>query len=252
MIPVAVQMLGEFALVIGDKPVKLPSSRGLSLLKYLLLHHERNNTRDILMDTFWPDAGSVTARNSLNVAMHSLRKSLHDVVPYPMIKFEDGTYGLESNLQIWLDVDEFQKCVKAGQQYEARDKLAEAVAEHETAVSLYQGDLLEQNPYEEWTVLERERLRIIYLETLDRLSQIYFSQDRYTACRTVCQLILVRDRCREDAHCLLMRCYSRQGQNNLALRQYQICVEALLGELQVEPASETTQLYNRIRRREQV
>ncbi len=94
MIPVAVYMLGEFTLTIGDKTVKLPSSRSLSLLKYLLLHHERNVTRDILMDTFWPDAGLLTARNSLNVAMHSLRKSVHEVVPYPVIKFEDGAYRL--------------------------------------------------------------------------------------------------------------------------------------------------------------
>jgi DNA-binding SARP family transcriptional activator len=112
--------------------------------------------------------------------------------------------------------------------------------------------LLEQNPYDDWTVLDRERLRIVYLETLDRLSQIYFSQERYTACRTVCQLILVRDRCREDAHCLLMRCYSRQGQNHLALRQYQVCMEALRSELDVEPELATVQLADRIRRHEQI
>ena len=100
--------------------------------------------------------------------------------------------------------------------------------------------------------MDRERLRIGYLETLDRLSQIYFEQEHYTACRTACQLLLVRDRCREDAHCLLMRCYSRQGQNHLALRQYQVCVEALRGELDVEPVPTTTQLADRIRRHELV
>jgi DNA-binding SARP family transcriptional activator len=249
---VAVHMLGDFALTIGDKSVKMASSKGLTLLKYLLLQHTRTIPRDVLMDIFWPDAGVETARNNLNVAMHSLRKSLRETVSLPVIKFEDGTYGLEPNLQLWLDIDEFQKCVTVGQQLEDRDKLIEAVAEYEAAISLYQGDLLEQNPYEEWTVLDRERLRIVYLETLDRLSQIYFSQERYTACRTVCQLILVRDRCREDAHCLLMRCYSRQGQNHLALRQYQICVEVLKKELDVEPMADTTELYNHIRNRERI
>jgi DNA-binding SARP family transcriptional activator len=245
-------MLGGFTMTVGDKTVNLPASRGLSVLKYILLHHERNVTREVLMDTFWPDAGVETARNNLNVAMHSLRKSLRDTVSLPVIKFEDGAYGLEPNLQLWLDIDAFQKCVSAGQKLEAQDKLTEAVAEYESAISLFQGDLLEQNPYDEWTVLDRERLRIAYLETLDRLSQIYFSQERYTACRTACQLILVRDRCREDAHCLLMRCYSRQGQHHLALRQYQVCLEALRSELQVEPAPETIHLSNRIRRREPV
>jgi DNA-binding SARP family transcriptional activator len=249
---VTVHMLGPFSITIGDLTAKLPASRGLSLLKYLLLHHKQNIPREVLMDIFWPDAEPETARNNLNVAIHSLRKALRTVIFLPVIVFEDGAYGLEPSLQIWLDVEEFESCVKAGQRLEARDQLTAAVVEYESAISLYQGDFLEQNPYEEWTVLERERLRVAYLDTLDRLSQIYFSQERYAACIGVCQLILTHDRCREDAHCVLMRCYSRQGQHHLALRQYQICVEALQAELEIKPAPETRQLYDGIRRHEHV
>jgi DNA-binding SARP family transcriptional activator len=49
-----------------------------------------------------------------------------------------------------------------------------------------------------------------------------------------------------------MRCHARQGQQNLALRQYQICAEALRSELDVEPSPATAELYGRIRRREAV
>jgi DNA-binding SARP family transcriptional activator len=91
-----------------------------------------------------------------------------------------------------------------------------------------------------------------YLDTLDRLSQIYFTQGQYAACNLVGRLLLERDNCREDAHCRLMRCYSRQGQRYLALRQYQVCVEALRAELDVEPEPTTTQIYECIRRRERV
>jgi DNA-binding SARP family transcriptional activator len=245
-------MLGTFTITINDLTLKLSSSRGLLLLKYLILHHKQNIPREVLMDLFWPDAEPETARNSLNVALHSLRRAVQAQTEMPLIVFEDGGYSLAPNLKIWIDVEEFERCVKAGQRLEGRDQSTAAIAEYEGAVSLYQGDFLEQNPYEEWTVLDRERLRIAYLDTLDRLSQIYFQEESYSACRSACQLILARDPCREDAHCLLMRCYSRQRQPHLALYQYQICVEALRGELQVEPAPETTQLYNRIRRREQV
>ena len=252
VMPVAVHMLGAFSMTIGDLTVKLPASRGLSLFKYLLLHHKQNIPREVLMDIFWPDAEPETARNNLNVAMHSLRRVLRSLIFLPVIIFADGAYGLESNLQVWLDVEEFERCVKAGQRLEARNQITAALTEYETAVSLYQGDFLEQNLYEEWTVIERERLRVAYLDTLDRLSQIYFSQELYAACITVCQLILVHDRCREDAHCLLMRCYSRQGQYHLARRQHQLCVEVLRAELDVEPELETTQLHEKIRRREYV
>jgi DNA-binding SARP family transcriptional activator len=87
---------------------------------------------------------------------------------------------------------------------------------------------------------------------LDRLSHVYFSQGHYASCTTLCQLILAEDNCREDVHCRLMRCYSRQGQHHLALRQYESCVGALRLELDIKPAATTTQLCERIRHRERI
>ena len=251
VVPVSVQMLGRFVMSIKDTEAKLPGSRSLSLLKYLMLHHKQTTPREVLMDVFWPDAAPETARNNLNVAMHGIRKALHQVIDFPVILYRDGAYSIAPNLQVWLDVEEFERCVKTGQRLESRNQSA-PVSEYETAVSIYQGDFLEENPYEEWTLLERERLRVTYLDTLDRLSQIYFSHEYYAACITACRHILSRDLCREDTHCLLMRCYSRQGQQHLALRQYQVCVEALRLELDVSPAPATKQLFEQIRQHRQV
>ena len=251
-IPVSVHMLGTFSMAIGNQTVKLPTSRGTALLKYLLIHHKQMITREVLMDVFWPDAEPETARNNLNVTLHNLRKALRTSTFLPIVLFEDGGYGIDSNLEVWVDVEEFERCVQAGRQLEARSQLTAAVKEYETAISLYRGDFLEQNPYEEWTILDRERLRVAYLDTLDHLSQIYFNQERYAQCIAVCQLLLIHDRCNEDAHCLLMRCYCRQGQYHLALRQYQVCREALDTELGVEPASQTALLYEQIQHRERV
>lgn len=252
VIPLAVHMLGTFNITINDLTLKLPASRGLSLLKYLLLQHKQYIPREVLMDIFWPDAELETARNSLNVAIYSLRRALHSYTELPLVIFEDGAYGIAPRFKIWLDVEEFEQCLQAGQRLEEGNQRSAAIAEYETAISLYQGDFLEQNPYEEWTIPDRERLRVAYLDTLERLSQIYFIEERYSACRTACQLILTEDPCREDAHCLLMRCYSRQRQPHLALYQYQRCVEALRSELDVVPAPETKQLYDTIRRHEYV
>ena len=244
---VIVQMLGTFSIIIQDLTPNLHPSRGSSLLKYLLLHYKQKLPREVLMEVFWPESDFETARNNLNVAIYSLRRALRKVTNIPLVVYENGTYGPASNLQIWLDVEEFEHCVKEGKQLEAQNRVASAVTEYEIAVNLYRGDFLEDHLYESWTVLERERLRIAYLDTLDHLSQIYFNQKRYGPCVTLCQLILNRDLCREDAHCRLMRCYSRLGQGPLALRQYQICAETLLSELEVEPAPETTRLYEKIR-----
>lgn len=246
LIPMAVHMLGSFSMTIGDLAIKIPASRSLSILKYLLVHRRQHTSREVLMDIFWPNVAPETARNNLNVAMHSLRKLLRSAIFLPVILYQEGGYVFDPNLQIWLDIEEFARCVQEGQRLEARNQISAARTEYEAAISLYQGDFLEQNPYEEWTILDRERLRITYLDTLDRLSQIYFNQEQYAACIAVCQLILTYDHCREDAHCILMRCYSRQGQLHLALRQYQICVELLRSELDIEPALQTRKLCEQI------
>jgi len=251
-VSISVHLLGSFNLTIQDTTLRLRSSRSLSLLKYLILNHKQIMPRDVLMELFWADTTPEKARNNLNVAMNGIRHALRAVTNAPVILYRDHAYGISLENQVWVDVEEFERLVEAGRELEAHNKLHAAISRYEAAISLYQGDFLEENPYENWTVLPRERLRLTYLDTLDRLNQINFNQENYAMCITLSQLILTRDRCREDAHCMLMRCYSRQGQDHLALRQYQACVEALRLELDVTPAPETTKLYELIHQHKHV
>jgi DNA-binding SARP family transcriptional activator len=249
----AVHMLGPFRVLVNERAVESwPSGRGRALFKYLAAHHPQPIARDTLMDMFWPEAAPEAARNSLNVALHGLRQAFRALTDVPVVLFHEGAYRINPELRLWVDAEEFERRVDAGRRIQGVGELGGATAEYEVATGLYQGDFMADDPYDDWPVLARERLRVSYLDTLDRLGQIYFGQGKYAACANLCQLILVRDSCREDAHCRLMRCYARQGQHPLALRQYQACVEALRKELDVEPAPATTQLGERIRRREQV
>ncbi|MDQ2997740.1 MAG: winged helix-turn-helix domain-containing protein [Chloroflexota bacterium] len=248
-----VRLLGQFRVTLNDRPiVSWPSGRGRAVFKYLLTHRERPIPRDALMEIFWPEGSPESARNSLNVAMHGLRQALRAVTSDPVIVFQNGVYRFNPDLRIWLDVDEFRRYVQSGRRFEDAGNVSSAAAEYEQSIILYEGDLMADDLADDWPVLTRERLRVAYLDTLDRLSHIRFSQDQYNACVSLCELLLAQDSCREDAHCRLMRCYIRLGQHHLALRQYQICRDALREELDVEPAAATMQLNERIRRREQI
>jgi DNA-binding SARP family transcriptional activator len=229
-----------------------PSRRGRALLLYLLVHRHPWPSREALMEEFWPGAAPEAARNSLNVAVHGLRRALRTATDANLVRFEEGHYRLDPDVRLWLDVEEFERHVDYGREHEKTGEMTAATAEYELAASLYQGDFLAEDPYEEWPVLTRERLRLAYLDTMDRLSHLYFTRAQYAACATLCQRILERDPCREDAHRRLMRCYSRQGQTHLALRQFRACTDSLRDELGVEPAPTTALLHERIRRREQV
>jgi len=249
---IAVHMLGAFQLAIDGKPVKeWASTRGLAVFKFLLAGNGRVVPREVLMETFWPGADPEAARNNLNVAIYGLRQSLRVATEKPVIAYMLGNYGLEPEIELWMDLEEFERHFQEGSRQEAVGQLDTAAQEYELAVSLYQGDFLEGDPYEEWTILPRERMRYTILEVLERLSQIYFARGQYAACVNLCQRILERDNCREDAHRRLMACYQRLGQRHLALRQYQVCIEALRSELDIDPEPATVQLAEDIRRDDQ-
>ena len=75
-------------------------------------------------------------------------------------------------------------------------------------------------------MLTRVWLRVVYPGHSTGSATWRFTQVEYGSA-TLCQVIVQRDPCREDTHRRLMRCFGRQGQTHLALRQYQVCADAL-------------------------
>jgi DNA-binding SARP family transcriptional activator len=244
----SVHLLGRFQVRLDEVAVEdWPSGRGRSLFKYLVTHRDPWPRREQLMEAFWPEAAPAAARNSLNVAVHGLRRAFRARAEVPVVVLEDGAYRLGPQLRLWLDVDEFERHLAAGRRLDAAGDPVGAAAEYERALALYQGDLLADDPYEEWPVTAREHLLLAYLDVLDRLGSLAFDQGQYGACVALCRLLVERDPCREDGHRRLMRCFTRQGQPHLALRQYQACADALDRELGVDPDPATVALAQRIR-----
>jgi DNA-binding SARP family transcriptional activator len=151
-----------------------------------------------------------------------------------------------------VDVEVFEELVKSARQHLASDDPAAAQADFHTAIGLYQGDFLADDPYEGWAEVTREHLRLAYLDCLDQLGRLRFDAGDYGGCADACRRLLGCDNCREDTLRLLMRCHSRLGQPQLALRQYHSFVATLRAELHLAPAPATTALAASIRRRERV
>lgn len=249
----AVHLLGSLYAAIDDVAIEdWPSARCRSLFGYLLTHREPWPQREVLMEAFWPGSSPEASRNSLNVAIHALRRTLRAITETPVVVYGGGAYRINRDLRLWLDVDEFDSRVKSGRRFEDAGEIDKATRDYEFAGGLYRGDFLADDPYEDWAALTRERLRLAYLDALGRLSNLYFDAGHYTACASLCQRIIERDLCREDAHRRLMRCYSRQGQPHLALMQYRMCARALADELAVEADPSTMQLHQQIRRHQRV
>jgi DNA-binding SARP family transcriptional activator len=109
-----------------------------------------------------------------------------------------------------------------------------------------------EDPYDDWAIAERERLRELYLELVTRLGELAFPEARYGEAVQRASRVLAADPIRETAFRLLMRAHAREGNRAVALRAYRRYAETLQRELGEEPAPETRDLARQIRNGEVV
>ena len=256
--PLVVSLLGDLCVRYQGEEISLGSSKnGRAIFRYLLASPAKSGSTDVLLETFWPQDEPHEAKHKLHMAVSTLRQALHAGLGSLLegrdaIVYLDDRYLLLPGLEIDLDIDRFARHVAAGQRLEREGCDEGATAEYEAARALYHGDFLAQDLYADWAVAPRARYEEMFLTVLGRLAEHYVQQQRYADGVSCCRQILARDSFREDAYRQLMRCYSRMGRRNQALREFQSCEKVLRYELGVEPMRETVELYVKIASQEPV
>jgi len=246
--------LGTFRAYEDEHPIEeWPSRKGKAIFKYLLMYRQQRITKEVLMEQFWPEATADAARNNLNVAIYGLRQALRNGYPdFSHILFQDDCYFLNPEMDIWMDVEQFETIYKKACQKVQQGDTAVALPDLHAAELLYQGELLAEDRYEDWPAARRQQLQRQYLQLLTGLCDHYFATQQDATCITFANKLLRVEPCHEATHRLLMRAYARQRQGYLALRQYHQCVEQLADELAVPPDPVTTRLYEAIRNHEPI
>jgi ATP/maltotriose-dependent transcriptional regulator MalT/two-component SAPR family response regulator len=247
-----VQALGPFRAWRGTSeitPDHWRRKKARQLFQLLLTVRGSKLERDQITETLWPELGPGDAERDFKIAMSALYGALEPErqrnAPSAYIERDGTLYGLRPEVDLWLDAKEFEDRVAAGDKvYEETPK--EALAGYRLALTLYQGEYLQEYPYEEWSSEERERLLTLYLRTAERVAQTLLNQAAWQEALEVCQLILARDDCWENAYRMMMTAHGRLGNQVEVRRTYQRCVERLRAELDVEPAGVTVALYKSI------
>ena len=91
----------------GDRLPKPPTLKSQSLLAYLILHRQRSQPRDRLVELFWGDRPERKARGSLSTALWHIRRCL----PGDCVDSDPQTVQFDPESDVWLDVEEFESCV---------------------------------------------------------------------------------------------------------------------------------------------
>lgn len=245
-------MLGPLQARIDDVPVlDWPNGRCRALLGYLVFHRRPAST-DQLADVFWPGDRPPSARNNLHVAIHALRRAFRGITAWPMVLHGRAGYGLNPDLALCTDVQDFECSVRSGRSHESAGCFAAALDDYRRAAALHRGALLCPDADELWVLIPREQLRLAHLEVLDDVSRLQLAHGSYHDAVEACLRLLAADPCRESAHRRLMSCHIRQGLPHLALAQFRACERVLAEQYAMRPSPQTINLAERIRRHQPI
>jgi DNA-binding SARP family transcriptional activator len=241
----AVLLLGEFRLTLRGRPLNAwQGTKSQRLIRFLLAHHTRQVPKDVLIEVFWPMVGAATGRRNLHQAVYMIRRVIRAHTPdMELIIHDNDAYAVNEALEIFYDTTLFEDSALTGRNAERTGDLARARDSYAVAEQCYRGDFLEDSPYEDWALTERDRLRLLYLDTANHLGDLLVAGGDLDAAFQIDQRLLRRDPCDERAHRRAMRCFAAAGQRSLVAQQYRACADALGREMALEPSAETTDLY---------
>jgi adenylate cyclase len=249
MARLAVGLLGSFQVTLDGKAViGFESDKVRALLAYLTVEAEGPHRREKLAGLLWPDWPERAARTNLRRALANLRRVIgdHRATP-PFLHISRQTIQFNSASDAWVDVAVFTNFL------EAKGTPQQTIHHLGEAVELYRGGFLEgfsvgDSPaFEEWALLNRERFHRLVMEAFRRLADCHEQRGEYERALQHAWRQVELDPWREEAHQQLMRLLALSGQRGTALAQYGTCRRLLAEGLGVEPAAETTWLYEQIR-----
>ena len=237
-----IQLLGEFAVSAGGRSVidrSWTRRKAQALIKFLALQKDGRLHREQVVDLLWPRLTLDDAANNLYKNLHYVRRACCEAgETRPLIQATNNMVELAEGTVI--DIDGFSAAAE-------RARAARRDAQlYEDALSIYRGDLLPEDLYEEWTEPRRHEL----FETRNRLllevSRLYDDQRRFDLAIDRLEALIHADSLHEQAHLRLMMIFVASGKRDRALRQYQYCRKAYARELSAPPSEEIETLYQQI------
>jgi DNA-binding SARP family transcriptional activator len=244
--PLRIQLLGEFHVWVGLRPIDDAEWRlrkAKSLIKLLALAPGHRLHREQVLDALWPDLEPEAATNNLHKTLHVARRALEPDLapsrPSSYLHLEGDLVALRPPGLLEIDAESFEAAIDAA--FKSKDASA-----FEAALALYVGDLLPEDRYEEWAAGRHDELATELLDALVELAELHERKGNVEKAITALRRVVVREPVHEPAHRSLMRLHALAGQRHQALRQYQQLRDVLHREVEAEPEEATERLYQEI------
>lgn len=217
----------------------LPGHKARALLGYLAANPGIAVPRAKLATLLWGDRPDRQARDSLKQAVWQLRRCFESHCP-TLLRSDRQSVTLEAAAAT-VDVVEFGRLLGEG--------TPQAVDE---AIAIYRGDFLEglESPdpgYEEWLLMERQRLRHLATEAMGTALARLMAGGQRDRAAVLAQQLLLLDPHNEAVCRALMQVHAARGERNKALALYESLSRRLVHDLGVAPEPATVAVCDAIR-----
>jgi DNA-binding SARP family transcriptional activator len=207
------------------------------ILKYLICERDRVVQAEEIAEALWPSSGR-QALSSVRHFVHALRDKLEPGrAPRVESKFVvtvRGGYAINRR-HVRIDADTYCEAVRDGLAAADRGEADRAEQLLDLALSLYRGDLLEDEPYAEWAMPERDRLRAMATDSLRALSHVALERGDHGGAVKHLDRLAEFEPFDSDIHKELLRVLLVAGRRSEALRRYGTFRARLAKEFRAEP-----------------
>lgn len=215
------RLLDGFELQQGKKTVNL-QPKTQELLAFLALR-KRSTPRSFVASTLWLESTEQNAQASLRSTLWRLRQNGCLVV--------QGDGG-QLQLAPEMAIDVHRMLAQARRVLMSETALQPGVE----SLTTLSGELL-PGWWQEWVVLERERLRQLRLHALERLSERLMASGHNAQALDAALLAVAAEPLRESAQRLVISIQLAEGNQSEAWRQYTAYSQLLKDELGVSPSA---------------
>ena len=209
---------------IPDTEWKTKKVKGL--LEYLLLGSGSTISKEVLAETFWPGCDGKSALASLRTALYHLRKVLakyNAEVAGPKAFIFETREGFQ--IKGWPGSG--ARCPRVLTSYKETSqptallpKPAKTSRTSGKNGSSIKGDLMEGNDYGDLVLVERERLKTIYIEACQKLSSFFVKSGEHSKAEDLLRNALAAEPYNENVCLDLLDLYMSQGKNSRATKLY--------------------------------
>lgn len=212
------QLFGSWCLWSEGAQVRIVG-RAQRLVALLALQGQR--ARPHVAGLLWPDTTEGRALTSLRAAVLQTQRAV------PRLLDADRTH-IALGADVRVDVDETRRC--------ASQLLDEIPSDSGAAVRVLSGAELLPGWYEDWVIVERERLQHLRLRALERLAEIALARhDTRTAATAALEAIAIEPLL-ESARALVVRAHLQAGNRAAAVREFAMYRRLLDRELHIAPS----------------